>query len=53
LVKYKVNKGHEFVVGGYTVGNPFDALVVAYYEKERLIYVGKARNGFAPQSAGR
>jgi ATP-dependent DNA ligase len=24
-VKYKVNQGQEFVIGGYTPGNPFDA----------------------------
>ena len=30
-VKYKVNRGQEFVVGGYTPGNPFDALIVGYY----------------------
>ena len=30
-VKYKVNRGQEFVIGGYTPGNPFDALIVGYY----------------------
>jgi ATP-dependent DNA ligase len=25
-VKYRVNRGQEFVIGGYTPGNPFDAL---------------------------
>jgi ATP-dependent DNA ligase len=33
--KYKVNQGQEFVIGGYTPGNPFDALIVGYYEGER------------------
>jgi bifunctional non-homologous end joining protein LigD len=28
--KYKVNRGQEFVIGGYTPGNPFDALIVGY-----------------------
>ncbi len=28
-IKYKANKGQEFVIGGYTRGNPFDAVVVA------------------------
>ena len=27
-VKYRVNKGQEFVIGGYTPRNPFDALIV-------------------------
>ncbi len=25
--KMRVNAGQEFVIGGYTLGNPFDALV--------------------------
>src|SRR5262245_2013755 len=48
-VKYKVNWGQEFVIGGYTPGNPFDALIVGYYEGEQLLYAGKVRNGFVPQ----
>jgi bifunctional non-homologous end joining protein LigD len=47
--KYKVNQGQEFVIGGYTVGNPFDALIVGYYEDAKLHYVAKVRNGFVPQ----
>jgi bifunctional non-homologous end joining protein LigD len=45
-LKYRVNRTQEFVIGGYTAGNPFDALVVGYYDGDRLIYVGKVRNGF-------
>ena len=37
--KMRVNKGQEFVIGGYTIGNPFDALVFGYYEGKRLVYV--------------
>ena len=48
-VKYRVNRGQEFVIGGYTAGNPFDALIVGYYEGERLLYAAKVRNGFVPQ----
>jgi ATP-dependent DNA ligase len=47
-VKYKVNRRQEFVIGGYTPGNPFDALIVGYYEGERLLYAAKVRNGFVP-----
>jgi DNA ligase D-like protein (predicted ligase) len=47
-VKYKVNRGQEFVIGGYTPGNPFDALIVGCYEGERLLYAAKVRNGFVP-----
>jgi ATP-dependent DNA ligase len=46
--KYKVNQGQEFVIGGYTPGNPFDALIVGYYEGERLLYAAGMRNGFVP-----
>ena len=45
-LKYKINKSQEFVIGGYTVGNPFDALVIGYYDGSDLRYVGKVRNGF-------
>jgi DNA ligase D-like protein (predicted ligase) len=48
-VKYKVNRGQEFVVGGYTPDNPFDALIVGYYEGDRLLYAAKVRNGFVPK----
>jgi ATP-dependent DNA ligase len=47
-VKYRVNRGQEFVIGGYTPGNPFDALIVGYYEGEKLLYAAKVRNGFMP-----
>ena len=47
-VKYRVNRGQEFVIGGYTPGNPFDALIVGYYEGGRLLYAAKVRNGFVP-----
>ena len=47
-VKYKVNRGQEFVIGGYTPGNPLDALIVGYYEGERLL-AAKLKNGFVPQ----
>jgi ATP-dependent DNA ligase len=48
-VKYKVNRGQEFVIGGYTPGNPFDVLIVGYYEGEKLLYAAKVRNGFVQQ----
>jgi bifunctional non-homologous end joining protein LigD len=48
-IEYKVNRGQEFVIGGYTPGTPFDALIVGYYEGERLLYAAKVRNGFVRQ----
>jgi len=47
--KMRVNRGQEFVIGGYTVGSKsFDALIVGYYEGDRLIYAARTRNGFTP-----
>lgn len=48
-LKYRINRGQEFVIGGYTPDHPFDALIVGYYKDSELYYVGKVRNGFVPQ----
>jgi ATP-dependent DNA ligase len=49
--KMRINAGHAFVIGGYTVGTTsFDALVFGYYEGNRLIYAARTRNGFTPAS---
>ncbi len=45
-IKYKINSSQEFVIGGYTPGNPLDALIVGYYESGKLYYAAKVRNGF-------
>jgi bifunctional non-homologous end joining protein LigD len=48
-MKMRVNRGQEFVIGGYTRGTgTFDALVFGYYEGKALIYVARTRNGFTP-----
>jgi ATP-dependent DNA ligase len=48
-LKMRVNRGQEFVIGGYTVGaKNFDALIFGYYERDRLMYVARTRNGFTP-----
>jgi ATP-dependent DNA ligase len=36
-IKYKVNKSQEFVIGGYTPGNPLDAVIVGHYDGDKLI----------------
>jgi ATP-dependent DNA ligase len=36
-IKYKVNRGQEFVIGGYTPGNPLDAIIVGYYDDGKLL----------------
>ena len=47
--KMRVNRGQEFVIGGYTVGTKtFDALVFGYYEGAQLMYAARTRNGFTP-----
>jgi ATP-dependent DNA ligase len=47
--KMRINRGQEFVVGGYTPSpKNFDALVFGYYEGSELIYVARTRNGFTP-----
>ena len=48
--KMRVNAAQDFVIGGYSVGNPFDALVFGYYDGSKLIYAGRTRNGFTPAS---
>ena len=50
-MKMRVNRGQEFVIGGYTRGTQtFDALVFGYYEGNDLIYVARTRNGFTPRT---
>ena len=46
--KLRVDRAHDFVIGGYTVGNPFEPLVFGYYEGKRLMYAARTRNGFTP-----
>lgn len=47
--KMRINKGQEFVIGGYTVGpKSFDAIIFGYYEGAKLLYAGRTRNGFTP-----
>jgi len=48
-VKFRINPGQELVIGGYTVGGrTFDAILVGYYEGDRLMYAAKVRAGFVP-----
>jgi bifunctional non-homologous end joining protein LigD len=47
--KMRVNRGQEFVIGGYTPGShTFDALIFGYYQDGGLIYAGRTRSGFTP-----
>ena len=50
-MKMRINRGQELVIGGYTIGTrTFDALIIGYYEGDRLIYASRTRNGFTPAS---
>ena len=47
--KMRVNRGQDFVIGGYTVGaQTFDALIFGYYDDGRLVYAARTRSGFTP-----
>jgi bifunctional non-homologous end joining protein LigD len=49
--KMRVNRGQEFVIGGYTPSpKNFDALIFGYYEGRNLMYAARTRNGFTPAS---
>lgn len=48
-MKMRVNRGQELVIGGYTIGTKaFDALIIGYYDGDRLMYASRTRNGFTP-----
>ena len=50
-IKYRVNRGQEFVIGGYIPGpHGFDSLIVGVYQGKDLMYGARVRNGFVPAS---
>src|SRR6185295_2928832 len=48
-VKHRINKGQEFVIGGYVPGHPLDSIIVGYYDDGKLLFSAKVRNGFVPR----
>ena len=49
-IKRRINRAQEFVIGGFVPGSHgFDSLIVGVYEKKRLTFVAKVRNGFVPR----
>jgi ATP-dependent DNA ligase len=47
--KMRINQKQEFVIGGYTSSvRNFDALIFGYYERDKLLYAGRTRNGLTP-----
>ena len=50
-LKWRANRGHEFVIGGYIPSQDFvDSLLVGYYEDQDLIYAGRVRAGLIAAS---
>ena len=48
-LKLKLNKGQEFVIGGYKPdAGSFQSILVGYNEGKKLIFAGKVRQGFNP-----
>jgi DNA ligase D-like protein (predicted ligase) len=49
-VKWRANRGQEFVVGGYIPnGDVLDSLLVGYYDGRDLIYAANVRAGIPPE----
>ena len=49
--KVRLRRGQEFVIGGYRPGmNPFESILVGYYEGRKLMFAGKVRPGFTPRT---
>jgi ATP-dependent DNA ligase len=50
-LKWRANRGQEFVIGGYVpASNAVDSLLVGYYQGRDLIYAGHIRAGLVPES---
>jgi bifunctional non-homologous end joining protein LigD len=48
-VKYKLNQSQELVIGGYMPGKDrFQSLLAGYYDRRKLIFIAKVKNGFVP-----
>ena len=49
LVKLRLNRGQELVIGGFLPGpHGLDSLIVGYHRGKDLVYVARVRNGFVP-----
>ncbi len=50
-LKWRANRGQEFVIGGYVpASNTVDSLLVGYYEGRDLMYAGRIRAGLVADS---
>jgi bifunctional non-homologous end joining protein LigD len=49
-LKWRANRGQEFVIGGYIPnGNTLDSILVGYYQGRNLRYAASVRAGFSPE----
>jgi bifunctional non-homologous end joining protein LigD len=49
-LKWRANRGQEFVIGGYIpIGDALDSILVGYYEGRDLRYAASVRAGFSPE----
>jgi bifunctional non-homologous end joining protein LigD len=48
-VKWRANKGQEFVIGGYTLNGALDSILVGYYAGRDLMYAASVRAGIPTQ----
>jgi bifunctional non-homologous end joining protein LigD len=47
--KMRINRGQEFVIGGFIPGSHgVDSIIVGYYRGKDLVYAARVRNGFVP-----
>jgi len=52
--KFKIDKSQEFVIGGYKPNaGIFQSILVGYYDRKKLIFAGKIRQGFNPSTRRR
>ena len=50
-LKWRANRGQEFVIGGFIPSQDFvDSILVGYYEAQDLIYAGRVRAGLTAAS---
>ena len=49
--KHRINRGQEFVIGGYIPApNGFESVVIGFWRGKDLIYSHRLRNGFVPDT---
>jgi DNA ligase D-like protein (predicted ligase) len=50
-LKWRANRGQEFVIGGYIPGDDLvDSILIGYYDDRDLIYAGRVRAGLTASS---